>query len=454
MDAGWTRRAAVGHGEAGLLTPRPDVGTWAAAPCVCARASSNHAVVKKRILFVAENVTLAQVVRLATLAEALPHGHFEVHFASASFPEMVFAGTSFVRHTIETLPAERAAKALDAGKRLYEKRTLLRYMDAELRLIDEVQPDLVVGDFRLSLSSSAELRGVPSGVLINAYWSPYAQREKLPVPDHPIVNLVGEEMAEKYFPLAVPKVFRHFASPINAARAKHGLRDVGSLNEVLCHADYTLYPDDPQLTPAPGAPAHHRFLGPVLWEPKLPMPELDFAEPERPLAYVTLGSSGKIDLLPSVIEALAGLAVNAVVATADRAQLPELPSNVRAYPYVPGSELSRRARVVISNGGSTTGYQALAEGTPVVGIPNNFDQYLATDAIVSAGAGLCVKARSASSSNIRSAIERALSDEAMTNAAQQIAARFVRQDSSHAFLEWVEEVTAASETPTRLAASG
>jgi UDP:flavonoid glycosyltransferase YjiC (YdhE family) len=395
--------------------------------------------VKKRILFVAENVTLAQTVRLARLAEALPPSNFEVHFASSSFPDLVFAETSFTKHEVTTLPAERAAKALDAGKRLYEKRTLLEYVDAELRLLDNVEPDLVVGDFRLSLSTSAELRGVPSGVLINAYWSPYAVRDKLPVPDHPIVKMVGEELAEKYFPIAVPKVFQHFAKPINAARKSHGLAPVGSLMEVLCHADYTLYPDDPQLTPIANAPASHRFIGPVLWEPRIPPPNLDFYDPERPLIYVTLGSSGKLDLLPRVIEALTPLPVNVVLATAARARLDSLPSHIRAYEYVPGSDISRRARVVVSNGGSTTGYQALREGTPVVGIPNNFDQYLATDAIVQAGAGVCVKARLATAENIRESVLTALNDSSLAQAAAGIARRFSTTDSNQAFRAWVEE---------------
>ena len=50
---------------------------------------------RPRILFVAEAVTLAQVVRLATLARGLDPARYEVHFASARFDELVFAGTAF-----------------------------------------------------------------------------------------------------------------------------------------------------------------------------------------------------------------------------------------------------------------------------------------------------------------------------------------------------------------------
>ena len=53
----------------------------------------------RRVLFVSEAVTLAQVVRLATLARALDPTRFDVHFAASHFDEMIFAETTFTRHS-------------------------------------------------------------------------------------------------------------------------------------------------------------------------------------------------------------------------------------------------------------------------------------------------------------------------------------------------------------------
>jgi UDP:flavonoid glycosyltransferase YjiC (YdhE family) len=403
--------------------------------------------VPQRILFFAENVTLAQVVRLVTLARALDPERYEVHFACSDFPDLAFAGTGFVRHPIATLPAEVAARALRAGRRLYEEDTLHDYVEAETALIDAVRPDLVVGDFRLSLSTSAELCGVPCGVLINAYWSPFAPRERFPVPDHPILAWLGEARTERYFPRAVPYVFRHFAAPVDAVRKRRGLAPIGGLLEVLTHGDHTLYPDDPVLTPVSGAPPSHHFLGPVIWQPdnaavsELASGVADFAGQAAangvPLVYVTLGSSGDLEVLPHVITALGRLPVRAVVATAGRLQLRALPPNVRAEAYVRGSDLARRARVVVSNGGSTTGYQALAEGVPVLGIPSNLDQFLATEAIVVAGAGSLVKARRATPEAIAAALQSLLDDPEKRQGAQRIMRRFKELDSGAAFRSWV-----------------
>lgn len=408
---------------------------------------------KRRILFVAENVTLAQCVRLVTLARALDGDRFEVHFACSEFPAMIFAGTNFVCHPITSLAPDAAARALEAGRRLYEKSTLLRYIDAERRLLDAVGPELVVGDFRLSLSTSAELMGVPSAVLINAYWSPLLRRSRFPVPDHPILGWLGEATTERYFPRAIPHVFRHFASPLNAARASLGLPAVGSLLEVLTHGSFTLYPDDPALVEMDGTPSHHRFLGPVLWQPdlegELGSRDEDVAarhvlESERPLVYVTLGSSGSVGLLPQVIEALAGLPVVAIVATAGRATLPSLPPNVIARRFVRGGDVAARAALVVSNGGSTTGYQALGAGTPVLGLPSNFDQHLATEVIDGSGAGISLKARLADAPLMRAAMERALGDAELKRGAARVAASFAKRDSGAAFRAFVDERGSAS----------
>jgi UDP:flavonoid glycosyltransferase YjiC (YdhE family) len=395
--------------------------------------------VKKRVLFVSENVTLAQVVRLVTLARALESEGVEVHFASSMFPELVFGATGFVRHEIDTLPGERAEKSLRTGRRLYEKSTLMAYIAAEIELIERIGPALVVGDFRWSVPASAELCGVPSAVLINAYWSPYAPERRFPVPDHPIVSLLGERLTEHYFPRAIPRVFQHFADPLNAARRHFGLRPVGSLLEVLTHADHTLYPDEPWLTPVRGAPPSHEFIGPVLWQPDVPeLERLDEFAGDRPLIYVTLGSSGAAELLPMIVEVLGRLPVSAVVATAGRLRLSALPSNVLARSFVRGEDVARRARLVISNGGSTTGYQALSQGTPVLGLPSNLDQYLATEAIVRAGAGSCVKARRASPEALRSQIASMLEDSNSREAAGQVAARFRALDSAKLFRSFVQ----------------
>jgi UDP:flavonoid glycosyltransferase YjiC (YdhE family) len=402
----------------------------------------------KRILFVAEAVSLAQVVRLVTLARALDPRRYEVHFASAIFDDLVFGAPDlrhFQRHRIASLPAAVVDRRVARGLRPYGTRTLARYAREELTLFDAVRPDLVVGDLRLSLAASAPLAGVPHACLINAYWSPFAERDGFPLPDHPIVRLLGVERAARHFPVALPHVFRHFARPVNALRRANGLSAIGSLLEVLTHGDHTLYADAPALAPTRGLPPHHRYIGHVPWSPPRALPAWwDRLDPERPLVYVTLGSSGRVQCLPLVVDAALELGVQVVVATAGRLALDVRSADVHVADYLPGDLAARRASVVVSNGGSTTSYQALAEGRPVLGVAFNLDQYLAMQAIERFGAGVSLRAGALARRDVTAGLERLLGESAFAARARGARDELVRWDARPRFRAFVEEAVEAA----------
>ncbi|HMJ12025.1 MAG TPA: nucleotide disphospho-sugar-binding domain-containing protein [Polyangiaceae bacterium] len=400
---------------------------------------------RMRILFVSENVTLAQVVRLVTLARALDPEQFEIHFACSEFPALCFSGTAFTQHVLYTLEPRAIDKALRSGRRLYERSTLERYVKADLELLARVKPALVVSDLRLSLTISAPLHGVRHAALINAYWSPSAARDGFPLPEHPIVRLLGEKIAARYFPKALPTVFRYFAEPVNRLRKQYGLSPIGDLLAVLDHADFILYPDIPELTPVTHTSARHVFLGPVLWSPAATLPPewtQANAHAERTPVYATLGSSGDVSVLPTVVRALGRLPLSVLLATARRAELHGLPPNIRRVDFAPGDEAARRSAFVITNGGSSSGYQALAEGTPVLGIPFNLDQYLAMDAIAKAGAGVLLRAGSLTERKLEDAVQKLLAGTHYREAAARIAARMKSTDSADSFRNFVARAIA------------
>ncbi|HEY5954973.1 MAG TPA: nucleotide disphospho-sugar-binding domain-containing protein [Polyangiaceae bacterium] len=372
-------------------------------------------------MFVSEDVTLEQVVRLAVLAQSLDPLRYEVHFACGHFDELVFRGLQFARHGIATLDREIAFRALAAGKRLYETSVLRRYAEEELELFRQVNPDVVVGDFRLSLAASAPVAKVPLVTLINAYWSPYAVRARFPIPDHPLVSILGVAKAEKYFPVAMPKVFGHFAEPVNALRKHFGLQPVGSLMEVLTFGDITLYPDPSGLVPVRDLPQDHQFIGPILWSPQIALPSFfETLDQKQPVAYITLGSSGNVDRLPMILRGLRQAGIVSIVSTAGRTSGIE---ELTAYTadYLPGSMVARRCAFVVSNGGSSTGYQALAEGIPVLGVPFNLDQYLAMTAIETAGAGLLLRSGTLTEEGVTRAADELCTNPSYRFAAQQLA---------------------------------
>ena len=412
-------------------------------------SESAGAPARRRILFVSEAITLAQVVRLVSLARTLDPRRYEIHFASGAFSERIFRPDEFHRWPLFTVSGPRALKRLDRGGRLYSRRVLTRYVDADREVIRQVSPHLIVGDMRWSLAVSAPLEGIRFATLANAYMSPLYQRDGFPLPDHAIVALLGETLAAKYFPRALPAVFDWFARPLNQLRVRHGLTSIGSLLDVLAFGDFTLYADIPELMNMSALPDRHLFLGQVPWSPSDALPGDWGADPTRAPIYVTVGSSGDLRLLPRILQALAPLRVDVLVATADRisatlagapARSGAVEARVHVRPFVSGAEAAARARLVISNGGSTTGYQALAAGCPVLGLPHNLEQHLAMEPIVAAGAGVSISARNAHPDAIRQVVARLLADEATAIGARAVARRFATHDYATTFPSFVESV--------------
>jgi UDP:flavonoid glycosyltransferase YjiC (YdhE family) len=404
-------------------------------------ADSRRAAPRKRVLFVAEALTLAQVVRLLTLARGLDPERYEVHFACGPFDAVAFEGSGIEPLPLFTVDRAAALKKVDRGDRLYESDVLSRYVEDELALFDQVKPDLVVGDFRLSLAVSATRAGIPHATLINAYFGPYAEREGFPVPDHPLVSLLGAKRAAEYFPRALPLVFAHFVAPLDAVRKRYGLSPSGGLLQALTAGDFTLYPDVPELCPTRNAPSSHRYLGHVPWSPALPLPDFfQELDPRIPLVYVTLGSSGRYSALKAVLRVIGEFRVQAVVSTAGRFVLPDVPSNVRVAPYVPGALVARASHFVITNGGASTSYQALAEGRPVLGVPSNLDQYLAMTAIERASAGRLVRSGEATPATVRAAFTELLTSSELQRGAGRVARAFAAVDCHERFDAFLSDV--------------
>jgi UDP:flavonoid glycosyltransferase YjiC (YdhE family) len=384
---------------------------------------------RPRILFVAEAVTLAHVARTVELARGLDPTRYEVVLASASRYGDLWRDPTIATRPIRSISPERFLDALARGRPPYDLATIRAYVREDLEVLREIRPEAVIGDFRLSLAISARVAKVPYLAIINAYWSPSARR-RLPMPELPLTRRLGVPLARGLFRLARPLAFALHAEAWNRVRREHGLPSLGpDLRRIYTEADHTLFPDVPDLVPTFDRPAHHHYLGPILWSPPVDRPRWwDDIPTGRPVLYVTPGSSGGGSILAAALEALADLPVSVLAADLGRELPRPIPSNAWIAPYLPGREAARRARIVVGNGGSPTAYQALAEGTPVLGLASNMDQHLNMEAIQSRGAGILLRSEHATPAAIRSAVVGMLDDPSYAEAAAGLSRAFSRYD--------------------------
>jgi UDP:flavonoid glycosyltransferase YjiC (YdhE family) len=408
---------------------------------------------RPRILFVAEAASLAHVARPFVLASSLDPDAYDIHFAAPPTPsvELVLAGAPFTRWPLKSIPEATFMRRLRRGIPFWTVGEIERYVAIDRQLIRDVQPDLIVGDLRVSLGVSAPLEGVPWAALMNASWSPDAGGWRHPVPQTTLSSPYIPWMTQFGFELLLPLFISWYTRPVNAARARHGLAPFGRTFAAMFAGDDVLYVDPPGLIPfRRPMPPNHRLIGAAIWNAPAPLPPWwDELEGGDPLVYVSLGSSGKLQMLPKIVGALAGLPVRVAVAVGRREAMLDVPPNVFVAPYLPGDLLARRAALVIGNGGSAGLYQALNEGTPVLGVPENLDQHMTMAAVAGHGATLSIRSDRLSRGAIRRSVERMLGDESFRLAAGGLRNLFRAHPASEQFPAFVDARLGLRPNPER-----
>lgn len=163
------------------------------------------------------------------------------------------------------------------------------------------------------------------------------------------------------------------------------------------------------------------------------------------ISLSTISYPGQLEVLQRLVDAVAELAVRAIVTTGPSLEPSQItaPSNVTVRRFVDHDEVMRDVRLVIGHGGHGTTMRALAHGVPVLVVPmSSFaDHGLVAEAIVAAGAGATVSKRAAPD-ELRSAIARTLADGGLRSGARRIAELLANRDGSAAAADVIDEVVA------------
>lgn len=385
---------------------------------------------KLKVLFFAEGATLAHVARPLMLAKELDAQQFDVVLCRPAEYTKLTSGLPFPVLDLECQDGDTFAHKLERGSPLYDFPILCRYVDADLALIDQEKPDVVVGDFRLSLSVSARLRSIPYIAICDAYWSP-ERPLSTPLPVFGFTRYAPIPLTEFLFRRIAPLAFCLHALPLERLRSKFNLPSLGyDLRRCYTDADLRLFANFPALFPDVLVHEGADFIGPIAWSPDFDSKQ-DFLSGNGPLTYVTMGSSGNPQVIEDIVPILEGLGSRIVIATAGKPLfLKDNKPTTQIFDYLPGSVVCRHANLVICNGGSPTTNQALTSGVPVLGIAQNMDQFLNMEAIVAFGAGLMIRADRATPTRLWQAIESLMTTPEFTLRAKYLADNQSRESGS------------------------
>ncbi|MGE3806715.1 MAG: glycosyltransferase [Gemmataceae bacterium] len=395
------------------------------------------------MLFLMEAVALAHVARPLVLARWAQENAYDVTIACGSAYADIVRAKGFEPVPVPTILPQTFCGRIEHGQFFYQLTELMDYVRAELALYECIRPDLVIADFRHSAVVSTAVAGLPLVSLANAYWSPAH-----PCRFSPPANLfrkLPNWVVYSLFACLRPWLFRTFGTPIlNELRNRFGQPLIDDFREHYTAGVWCAYLDLPELVPVANLPANHFHLGPVIWQPTDPPPLHVKHTGCRPLAYVSMGSTGDLAVLPKVLHALMEANFNCTVSGVSDAgakqlcsSMPRLASRARFAPLVSPGEVLESAALTVCHGGNGTVYQSLREGVPVLCLPSNPDQALMAAAVVEQGAGLAVNP---SRTNLRSHLKQLASHDSFRRAAEKIARTMAAHDSKSRWLDFLEQV--------------
>ena len=384
---------------------------------------------------------MAHFVRPLALAGALAPGEFDVHFFAPARFSRYLQDHSFAKGTLASMPGEQFLANISKGAPLFPAAVIRQYVHQDRELIESIRPDLVIGDMRLSLPISARLERVPYAVIVNAYWSPFARRRSI-IPSLPITRIIPPRLLGPFYRMTENLAYSIHVGQMNRVRTEFGIPALPpDIRVMYTEGTYVLYADIPEFVPTWNLPAHHRFVGICNWSPPAAKPEWwdrMRADP-KPKVFVSLGSSGPLQVLPNLLRALSKLPVSTLLSTSGR-QTPPTPPQVYLADLLPFTETARESSVVVSHGGSGGLYPAIAAGTPVLGIPSNADQQLSTAFLTDSGAGMGVRVEEASEKRLRDALEKLLFEPQYRRSAGEWAAVYDQYDSGALFRKFLAEL--------------
>lgn len=367
---------------------------------------------RQRILIVGEPLTPSHLMRPWSIAEHLvkEKKKYEVHFAApqACWPKD-YLNSEVQMHNLDSVSQIIIQKRMRLLLPFYSSKEILKYLSDEKTLLLKIAPDIIIGDFRHTLSISSRLLSIPYVAMLDFYWSP---QYKMPivVPENTLVKIFGQAVFRFFAPFITPLVWKAHLSPYNRAAKHFGLPTYEDIRNLYVDATKVFYFDLPSIADLDPLPKNHYFVGPCIWEVASTVPNWLSPIKENSAIFITMASSGKASLVPKISQALLPLEKIQIIATANSFSLPMISKNVFSADYLPLSQVLPKCLCIVGHGGSSLVYLGLQHSLPTLGIPSNVAQWYSMLQFVKKGVGLNLAPAKATPTAIREAVLKLIND--------------------------------------------
>lgn len=256
-------------------------------------------------------------------------------------------------YCVRELPPQVSLKALRRGSLTVPLSIVQEAVAADLALLDEIKPVVVLCDVRASMRLAAALRGIPLVAIINAHGTRHYSGPLAAPELHPVTRLLGRRLAGRLMPYLSPVFCRAWARPYRTVAHEHGHRGWADIRDYYT-GDVTCFPDLPSLMPTRAGTGI--YTGPLI---DYPLPVEPLPALRDPVLYISMGSFPVMRFTGALLSAI-GAWPGSVIAT--RGGQPVVwPEHWVGVDYADPFVLGQRGHQVawLYHGGNGTSYQLL-----------------------------------------------------------------------------------------------
>lgn len=301
--------------------------------------------------------------------------HFEILFVHSPEYESIIRECGFQSIEFQHLEVDEVIeKSSDFNFDWINSKTINSLFQAQLKIVEEYKPDILVSDTSLTLPMLGEYFNIPVVSIQNAYTSnlyddirpiPYVHKGYkyqflMPEPTWVKILKTAERASMKF----VHRPFAKLRKTLDLSKKQWLLDEF--------EGDFNLICDLPALFPVKNLPDQFYAVGPALYHSRQEESDLLtwISQGDTPIVYVSLGSSGRrvsLDFLNDEAAKLYRFIVSGAKPVQSR-------DNVYYQKFVNFDAIKQHVKLYVSHGGNGSIYQAIAAKIPLLVMPAFFEQ--------------------------------------------------------------------------------
>ncbi|MFC1576951.1 nucleotide disphospho-sugar-binding domain-containing protein [Candidatus Omnitrophota bacterium] len=289
----------------------------------------------------------------------------------------------------------------------------------EVAFLTGLRPVAAVTGFNTTLPVSSRASKIPLVWLSQSTWDIQTMMDQglgsyTDDLDVPVINLLPDSALKWITKQGFAFFGNTIIRPLNDVAREYGVKKLDDFRDVW-KGDYNLLAEPPDFSGLKDVPESYSYIGPLIANLKRPVPEVvqRLADENKPLVYFSMGSSGKPNVIKTILEGFKGQPFNVISPMKSKIKdlTVSVPPNVTLTDWLPALEVSRLADISVIHGGIGTVMTAALAGKPVVGIGMMYEQEYNIECLVRKGYAKRIRRSRIKTNEVTTAIKDFLTDE-------------------------------------------